>query len=226
MKRSKIVMLVLPALLAVAPATGLAQNGKLLKPARTVPNDATLVAQGKKLYAQCGACHGAEAEGRVGMAPSLVSKTFLQAAGDDMLLQTIKKGRAGTTMIPWGGMLSDSQIRSIIAFLRHKTPTEPVGLDQSPNTGHVEAGKKLFKDICRGCHGNNGGGYQETASGTGIGRKAFLGEVSDGYLRYIVNHGKSGTPMRAFSPKAATAVANLKKQEIEDVIAFLRASAW
>lgn len=193
---------------------------------RTVQVEPWAVAQGKGLFAQCAPCHGQSAEGRVGFAPSLASKSFLETATDDMLIRTIKKGRPGTTMISWESSLNDGQVRSIVAYLRSLTPTEPAALDESPLRGDADRGGKVFSDICRMCHGNTGAGYQESVSGTGIGRKVFLDEVSDGYLRRIIRRGKSGTPMRAFSTKTVTAVANLTDQEIEDVIAFLRRSAW
>lgn len=204
-----------------------AQSGKKMVPAtRIVPQDPALVAQGARLYGQCAACHGMEAEGRVGIAPSLASSTYLEAASDTMLIETIKKGRAGTTMIAWGAVLNDGQVRAIIAFLRSKTPTEPAQLNESPLKGDAKRGAELFRSICRGCHGNTGAGYQETASGTGIGRKAFLDTVSNGFLRRIIQKGKNGTPMRAFDSNSISAVANLSEQQIEDVIAHLRANAW
>jgi hypothetical protein len=66
----------------------------------------------------------------------------------------------------------------------------------------------------------------ESANGTGIGRKSFLNSVSNGFIRYLTNHGKSHTPMRPFAYDSKVAVANLTGQQIEDVIAFLRSSAW
>ena len=66
----------------------------------------------------------------------------------------------------------------------------------------------------------------ESANGTGIGRAGFLDSVSNGYLRYVIKHGKSSTPMRPFAAGSKVAVANLSDSQIEDVIAFLRAGAW
>ena len=87
-------------------------------------------------------------------------------------------------------------------------------------------GAVIFRNICSGCHGRSGAGYQETSNGTGIGRKAFLDSASNGFIRYIVSEGKSQTKMRGFAAKNITAVANLTHQEIEDTIAYLRANAW
>lgn len=176
--------------------------------------------------ATCVACHGPTAEGRVGMAPNIVSKSFLAAASDQMLIETISKGRTGTTMVPWGPSLGDEKIESIIAYLRTKQPVAPAALDERPNKGDVAAGESIFANICVMCHGRHGAGYQEAVSGTGIGRKVFLDTVTDGFLRYIIKHGKSQTKMRPFDQKSPIAVANLSDEEIEDVIAYLRKQAW
>jgi mono/diheme cytochrome c family protein len=196
-------------------------------PAREVTISASLASTGEQVYSKnCSACHGSDGRGRVGMAPSLVSKTFLSAATDSMLITTIKKGRSGTAMIPWEGKLKYYDIAAVVSFLRTKTPTEPARLNEEPLKGDADKGKKTFRAICSTCHGRTGAGYQESGSGTGIGRTAFLSTVSNGYLRYIIRNGKSGTPMRAFSEESRVAVANLKDQEIEDVIAYLRKTSW
>lgn len=194
--------------------------------ARTVEVTAEAAARGKVGFAVCAGCHGQAAEGVVGVAPRLASETFLAAASDAMLIETITKGRAGTTMVPWGGSMKPEQIADIVAWLRHETPTEAAALDHGPLKGEVARGEKLFGDICARCHGNHGGGYQEAGSGTGIGRRAFLVTATDGFLRYIIRHGKSATAMRPFSRKSPTAVANLDAGEIEDIITYMRQSAW
>ena len=195
-------------------------------PARTVQVTKEKAAAGRLVFQKCAVCHGSEAEGRVGMAPRLASKSFLAAASDAMLLNTISQGRTGTTMIPWGSILKSEELEAVIAFLRHETPTEPVALDETPVKGDAANGSKLYRDICAACHGRSGAGYQEAGSGTGIGRKAFLEQASDGFLRYIIKNGKSDTQMKPFDKKRFTAVADLSAREIEDVIAHLRAAAW
>lgn len=182
--------------------------------------------RGKAAFAMCVGCHGPEARGRVGIAPSLASESFLAAASDRFLIDTIKNGRPGTTMTPWGAALKDPRIHDIIAWLRTRTKVPAARLDDSPAKGDLAAGKKLFREVCATCHGRSGAGYQESGSGTGIGRKAFLASVTDGFLRHLIKHGKTRTPMRAFARGAPTAVANLESGEIENLITYMRASAW
>lgn len=184
------------------------------------------VNKGKTFFAACGACHGLQGEGRQGIGPRLNSKTFLAAASDDFLMRTITKGRAGTTMIPWGASYQPDVIESIIAYIRSLNPVPAATLNESPLAGDAASGQEIYASICAACHGRTGAGYQETANGTGIGRAAFLNEVSNGYLRYIIKYGKSGTKMRPFDEGSKVAVANLTDQQIDDVIAYLRSQSW
>jgi mono/diheme cytochrome c family protein len=196
------------------------------KNTRWVETSARNIELGKASFGLCMACHGEDAAGRIGIGPRIASKTYLAAASDDFLAQTIKKGRSSTTMIPWEKVLSDQQVEAVIAYLRSLEPVAPAVLDESELKGVVENGERIFRAVCSGCHGRSGAGYQETANGTGIGRKAFLDSASNGFIRYIVSYGKSQTKMRGFASKNITAVANLSDQEIEDTIAYLRANAW
>lgn len=193
---------------------------------RWVEPSAKKIELGKATFGMCMACHGEDASGRVGIGPRIASKTYLAAASDDFLAHTIKHGRSGTTMIPWEKILSDQQIEAVISYLRSLDPVEPAVLDESELKGVAANGERIFRAVCSGCHGRSGAGYQETANGTGIGRKAFLDSASNGFIRYIVSYGKSQTKMRGFASKNITAVANLSDQEIEDTIAYLRANAW
>lgn len=204
------------------PATGL-PSGEM----RSVEVTDEKIAQGAEIYARnCVACHAEEGAGRLGIGPALNSASFLAAASDDFLFRTIYRGRAGTTMPPWGAVLGRDGIEAVIAYMRSWNDVEPAELDDSPTEGDAEAGAEIFRQICAACHGSSGAGYQETSNGTAIGRAAFLSEVSNGYLRYLIKHGKTNTPMRPFGRPEATAVANLTDEQIENVIAYLRANAW
>ena len=194
-------------------------------PMRTVKVTPAKAKEGRALFQQCLGCHGEGAKGTIGMGPRLNSESFLAAASDEFLRRTINQGRPMTTMIPWGAVLKPAQVDAIIAYLRTLNSVGPATLDESPLKGNAVEGAKLFDTICYGCHGRNGGGYQETANGTGIGRKGFLDGVTNGFLRHIIKHGKSETAMRGFyGPK--TTVANLTAADIENIIAHLRSKAW
>ena len=227
-KRASLVLCCFALLLWVsgaAPDPAIADEGPP-KNTRWVEASAENIELGKATFGLCMACHGMDAAGRIGIGPRIASESYLAAASDDFLARTIKQGRSGTTMIPWKSVLNDQQVEAVVAYLRSLNPVKPAVLDESELEGVAANGERIFRSVCSGCHGRSGAGYQETANGTGIGRKAFLDSASNGFLRYIVSKGKSQTKMRGFAARNITAVANLSDQEIEDTIAYLRASAW
>jgi cbb3-type cytochrome c oxidase subunit III len=90
------------------------------RPARWAAGDAD---EGRRLYElNCASCHGAEGQGSEGVA--LANPVLLQSATDTYLTESIRRGRRGTTMPgfaapgPAGQALSDSEIESIVTFLR------------------------------------------------------------------------------------------------------------
>jgi cytochrome c oxidase cbb3-type subunit III len=190
------------------------------------PGSAEQIAQGKTAYAMCAGCHGMEGEGRVGVAPRLNSKNYLAAAPNDFFAETIKKGRAGTNMIAFGAAMQPEQVDALVAYIRDWQTEKGVSLDQTPLTGTVEQGTKLWADICSRCHGMSAAGYSEAGSGTGIGRKDFLDVSSDGFLRALIKTGKDNTPMRSFSEDSPVTVADLTSEEIDSIIKYLRSNAW
>ena len=184
------------------------------------------IAAGAVRYGMCVGCHDTSGEGRVGLAPRINSDTYLRIASNDLLTQTIVQGRPGTTMMAWGNMMSQEDIGNVVAFIRSWQKSDSLPLMVGPLKGDVEVGSALYMKICATCHGPTGAGYQEAGAGTGLGRKGFLDQVSDGELRGFIKYGKDSTAMRPFSEKSAVAVANLSDDEIDSIIKFLRANTW
>jgi cbb3-type cytochrome c oxidase subunit III len=90
------------------------------EPYRFVRGDA---AAGARLYADaCASCHGERGQGNEG--PALSNPRFLAAATDTYLLETIRRGRRGTSMPGFAGaspahrVLDDSEITAVVAFVR------------------------------------------------------------------------------------------------------------
>lgn len=100
------------ALLALAGPSGAEPLTNPLTP------EPAIVAEGKKLYNRTGclACHGNNARGAVG--PDLTDDEWMRAPSDEMVFNTIKKGRSGTAMSGFAGDLTDEQIWTIITWLR------------------------------------------------------------------------------------------------------------
>jgi len=85
--------------------------------------------RGKELFAQgCNACHGDNAEGRVGLGKDLAHSSFVKSQGNPQLVAFLKKGRdvsdpLNTTRIPMppkGGnpALNDKQLGDLVAYIR------------------------------------------------------------------------------------------------------------
>jgi len=93
------------------------------RPARWVAGDST---EGERLFARfCETCHGPE--GRGGEGPMLSNPVLLESATDTYLVETIRRGRRGTTMqgfetsSPTRPALSASEIEAIVSYLRANT---------------------------------------------------------------------------------------------------------
>ena len=110
-----------------APATG--------KPAVPTGNLRGNPELGARLYAMyCATCHGPEGRGDGPIAQTLVprpadhgSAEYMATLSDEQLYLVIEKGGAAAgkspLMAPWGGILSDSDIRDVGAHLRSLSGT-------------------------------------------------------------------------------------------------------
>ena len=121
-----------------------ASNLEQADPERKIPGDA---GKGGPLYAvYCASCHGQNATGYAegGAGPAIGNAGFLAVASDDFIFQTVKHGRAGTSMRGFVGStglanLSEEQVGDIIAYLRDHEPAAPVVADRpgDPKAGHL-----------------------------------------------------------------------------------------
>lgn len=182
--------------------------------------------EGKALFQQyCAACHGQAGKGGIGL--PLAKTTVMESLTDAYIRKTIRSGRPGRIMPAFEDM-PDAEVDAILRYMRTwgesrvEEPAEPLA-------GMAANGKPLFEQHCASCHGKDLSG---SAEGTGVtfSRKrempimppalnnpGFLQAATDGMLRYIIQHGREGTPMPGFGGQ-------LKQSQIDDVIAFLRAS--
>ncbi|MBF0428424.1 MAG: c-type cytochrome [Magnetococcales bacterium] len=220
--KNKVRMLLVAASMFLLAAGGLQNANADVKQENAV--NAERVQKGKVLFSEnCQVCHQEGGAGKPGVAPSLTNKELLSAASDRFLLDTIRDGRPDTAMPTFGQLLKDEEIQAIVSYLR-SFGTEPVKggmLDNDRKAmGDPRLGARWFSQVCAGCHGVNGEGYEGSGSGTAIGKSGFLGKASDGFIRYIIKNGRSNTPMRGFA--GPTGMANLNEQEIDDIITYLR----
>jgi cytochrome c oxidase cbb3-type subunit 3 len=177
--------------------------------------------------AVCSSCHGATGNGTrfPGLVPnpSITNPDFLTLASDDFLLLTIKSGRPGRPMLPWGERengFTDDEIRSVVAYIRQLGGGVQFVPDTMPQIwagGDVATGERLFTANCAGCHGKNAIGGE----GPAIGNKAFLAAATDSYLVGTITRGRRGTVMQGFAtPSPIRRV--LTQSEIEAIVVYLR----
>jgi cytochrome c oxidase cbb3-type subunit III len=175
-------------------------------------------ARGRELYDKmCAVCHGPNGEGyRADQAPRIAHQDFLSAVNDDYLRHAIAQGRPGTTMSAWskdrGGPLAPADIDAIVALMRSWNHAPRVKLDEHPLSGNPTRGKEIYAQECASCHGERGvdGRHIHIAS------PLFLRSASNGFLRYAIAKGRSGTSMPGFAD-------SLGPDRIEDLVAWVRA---
>lgn len=185
---------------------------------------------GAKLYGQyCAACHGSHGTGSVGVPLSLPD--FLATADDDFLRQTIRLGRPGRVM-PAFRQLNDAEVTAIVRHIRGWAPpgASATRVEKPSAPGSIERGEKLYAQYCAACHGSHG----EGGHGTGVtfsrprdlpvlapalNNPGFLAAATDAMIRTTLMRGRRGTPMQSFLKQG------LKEQDIDDIVACVRAFA-
>ena len=183
---------------------------------------------GRSLYEEnCAACHGLRGFGGVGV--PLALEGFQRVVTDEYLRKTIRLGRPGRVM-PSFTRLSDEEVNAIIAYVRSWNDLPPPHYPDTPLRGDAERGKSLFTNKCAACHGLNGYGGQGTGVTFSRPREApliapalnnpgFLAAASDAMIRQTLLNGRKGTPM----PSAKEL--GLSKQDVNDVVAYVRSFA-
>ncbi|MET0795504.1 MAG: c-type cytochrome [Polyangiaceae bacterium] len=175
------------------------------------------LSQGAELYGRmCAVCHGESGEGyKADQAPRLAQPDFQASVSDAYLKEAISNGRAGTTMSAWakerGGPLTANDVNELIQFLRTWRKGPPVTLDEGPLIGAADKGEVVYARECARCHGVRGAGGPNLH----IGNPQLLRSASDGYLRYAIKKGRSGTLMPSFEKTLAAG-------DIEDLTTLLR----
>jgi mono/diheme cytochrome c family protein/rhodanese-related sulfurtransferase len=173
------------------------------------------VAEGARVYERyCQLCHAKDATGYAAdNAPSLVSKTFLESASDQLIAAGIRMGRPGTAMAAYGkvrgGPLEEREIDALVAFLRTKGPANHPLPPATPN-GDLTRGADVYEKNCVSCHGKVG----VRGNALSLQNPELLAAASPAFLHFAIVNGRPPTPMPAFQGK-------LSDQEITDVVSWL-----
>lgn len=193
-----------------------------------MPSQAEAAPDGATLYARhCGACHGEDGEGGIGVPLSLPS--FQATIDDDYLHRSIRYGRPGRVM-PAFTQFSEQETDAIVKFVRSWNHDVPAKFPRYPVRGDARNGKQLYAKHCASCHGENGGG----GKGTGVtlprprasaivapalNNPGFLASATDTMIKAILRKGREGTPMPSHTKQ------DFKDKEINDLVSFVRSYA-
>lgn len=187
------------------------------------------------LARHCSGCHGAD--GRLGPAPPLNDPLFLSIVPDDVLVDVITHGRAGTPMPAFGilesGNLTEEQISVLAQGLKShwqtrmapsaELPSYSATAGQSPSAENVARGEKLFAQACAGCHGANGAGSSENELPGRINDRSLLALISNQALRRIIITGRPDLGMPDFRDGSGRDAdfKPLSNEQINDLVALL-----
>ncbi|MGC4174161.1 cytochrome bc1 complex diheme cytochrome c subunit [Demequina sp.] len=154
--KSAPVLLVL-ILLAALTAIGFVANGSPADAATATADD---VAEGQKLFAaNCASCHGLDAQGTDGVAPSLIG---VGAAAVDFQVGTgrMPMQASGPQVQEKKPQFDAEQISQLAAYVASlgEGPAIPTAEMVDPALGDAAVGMEIFRTNCAMCHGSIGGG--------------------------------------------------------------------
>lgn len=174
----------------------------------------------------CSGCHGPDGRGRRALGvtrfPANAHPAFLRLVSDEFLFETIRRGRPGTRMPPWGekdGGLRPEEIRELVSYLRRLggTAYEPETTPPRWVSRPASEGETVYQAACAGCHGARG----EGGEGPALHNKVLLATATDTYLVTTISEGRPGTPMAGFREPSVARPA-LTPAQIEAVVAYIR----
>ena len=208
--RAAPVFLVLTLLAIITGVTAVVSTTTAAEATTVTAEDA---AEGQKLFAaNCASCHGLDAQGTEGVAPSLVG---VGAAAVDFQVGTgrMPMQASGPQAIAKRPQFGEEEIAQLAAYVASlgAGPTIPTAEQVDPALGDAANGMELFRTNCAMCHGSVGGGGALTQ-----GKYApNLWETTPTHLYEAMLTGPQSMPV--FND------ANITSEGKRDIIAFIEA---
>ncbi len=178
---------------------------------------------GQQLFSQnCASCHGDFGEGGVNpalpgdiIAPISTSE-YLKTRDDLTLRSVIAQGQPNFGMAPFGnafgGPLDDSEIETIVAFMRSWEENPPVELPPEIAPSSVAlSGDEVYNSLCAQCHGERGEGLV----GPSLSDPLFQSQFTDTEIFDSISAGHSATSMIAWGEI-------LTSDQIAQIVTYLR----
>ena len=183
---------------------------------------------GRRIYANdCASCHGESGKANTEAAkvlmppPNNFTDPVKMARLDDGRLSVATvRGKPGTAMGGWGGLLSPTEIIALMRYIR--TLADPLPAGMRPGELDFLVGKEIYQSYCVACHGEQGNGQ------TVLGRQlvphprdftspAEMTSKDDQQLAQSIRRGVHGTAMAPWEGV-------LNKEDVRRVIVFIRES--
>ena len=121
-----------------------------------------VLSMSKVLFADnCAACHGAGAQGKIGLFPNLVDDDWLWGGTFEDIHQTIANGRLGF-MPPFRDTFNAEDLRALAAFVLSLS-----GITDEHDAARVARGREIFtgeEGGCYYCHGKDARGMKSQGS--------------------------------------------------------------
>lgn len=177
--------------------------------------------EGEKIYVEkCASCHGATGLGEAEFSgTALNNQQFLSSVSDEDIFNYIKYGRVEALMPEYGSVLKDEDIKKLTAYVRNWQKKEIRFEVPDKIAGDPEKGKNLYGLYCLSCHGESGRGKKKM--GTALGNPEYLQHSTDEQIWIATAYGRDETRMGP-SLKGLEGVRQLKKQDISDIIIYIR----
>ncbi|NYE04989.1 cytochrome c oxidase cbb3-type subunit 3 [Bacillus niacini] len=179
------------------------------------------IAAGEKVYQkQCLICHGENGKGEGKNAGTAINnQRYLNAVSNKDIYNSVKFGREGTAMPSYGPRLSEDELNNVVAFIRN-WQTQEIEFDVPKKiTGDPLNGEKQYNISCINCHGDAGSGKPKM--GTALSNPEYLKYTTDKQIWIGTAYGREDTRMGP-SLKGLDGVRQLKKQEISDIVSYIR----
>lgn len=174
----------------------------------------------------CAGCHGSDGEGRraPGMKPfpAVAHPAFVALASDQLIAQTILRGRPGTRMRAWGdgsAGITEADVTALVQEIRRMAGAKAPVETRPPRwvAGDTALGGLLFAAACSGCHGAKGEGPEAPA----LNNPVLLEHATDTFLVETIKRGRPGTAMHGFA-QPSTVHRTLSDAEVEAIVSFIR----
>jgi len=183
--------------------------------------DIQSIEAGEKVYRQnCLTCHSTNGKGEGKQAgTALNNQNFLNSVSDQNLYAYIKFGREGTAMPAYQTRLSEKEMKNLVSFIRN-WQTEDIEFEV-PKTisGNQVNGQKLYNLYCQTCHKEAGAGMLQL--GTALSHPKYLEYTTNKQIWIATAYGREETRMGP-SLKGLEGVRQLKKQDISDIVSYIR----